>query len=187
MIAAKTKKVILLFLLFFSAAAILESCCKQEYRLTGITDFYAVNSAVSYTNRNEAIQIIRNDFTMVVPFDKKIAGLNVRLTSTACALTCKPNLVNQILEENVQLTCNRSFVYNGDTVQQGTNILALQYVELSFHQDYSRSTPELYIYFTPDFVDRVSFHDSLHLFHLSVPTNDGLIFEKEEELLMLIN
>lgn len=186
MILTTKTKVALLSAIFVFINVILESCCREDHKLSNITRFFAIDSADPFpVNEHITIDTIRNDFSLVLYFSYTIAKLNTGFINSAYALQCSPNILNEILQDRIQLTNSQAFNYDGKTVPAGTNILELEGIEIKYVEPETGSQPTLYIQFTSKFMDRASFLEDFYSFYVTVPTNDALIFHEEAVLYML--
>jgi hypothetical protein len=162
---------------FVLLSSILQSCCKEEERYTGAGHL----SAYQGEEYNQDLDTVIGSFFLRVQFEfiiEQVSVNDISFMNSAYATSCANEQTNSLDEETFTLTVDKSFEYNGDQVESGTNLLELNTVDA----DLKFNGYNLDIHFTQEFINKSSLGDSSYNFVFTGKTSDNLTMEFEKNL-----
>lgn len=150
----KLKKIKALVVLYFfiTAATLLQSCCVEDYKITGGGTFRLKETIKSSSVYPEyrSIDTIKGPFVLFL--DVEIEYLTFQtpvFMNSALATSCGERLVNEILDSTMELTINTYIEVKGQRLEAGTNLLehpgsGVEKMENSYGTIYFQFTREFF-------------------------------------------
>ncbi len=127
----KLKALIALYV-FMMTMGLVQSCCEEEYIITGGGELTA------YDSLGVRIDTVRGGFSLGAAFITERALASQLFTgfgNSAYATSCATVFRNSIVEDSFTLTLDKAFIFDGDTIASGVNILDFEHVEELFSSD----------------------------------------------------
>lgn len=155
-----------LFLILLINIMMIGSCCTDTYTIVGTGDL----QAFELENRFEITEVI-GSFILISYFDLEVAYQEFQnpFSNELYGTSCDVSLTNPIDDVGILLTCNKSFEYDGSTIEAGTNLIEIETVIMDNFNDH------ISVLFTTRFTDRADFTDmDNYEFTLEFETSDGL-------------
>jgi hypothetical protein len=114
---------------FIFLTGLIQGCCKEEFRITSSGNMMAWE--ISETDNGgigrKEISEIHGDFILGAYFEEEIASLNnFSFISSSYATSCKETRLNHVDESTFDLSIDKGFILNGDSVQANINLLQLE-------------------------------------------------------------
>lgn len=159
-------------------AIILQSCCEERFIITSNGEMSAWE-VTEYQERNP-IDTIRGEFILEIHFMEQLVfnSKNISLIKTASATSCVQTYLNEILPNSMELTIDKEWIYDGDTLSQNFNLLSLDTsaIELDSYYGY------LSVSFKENFFSKASIDAGLCAFQFNAETDDNIELTTDKEL-----
>ena len=166
-------KALLGLYIFMMAMGLVQSCCSSEVIITGGGELFP------HTTLGYEVDTVTGPFSLSGYFEvdrTTASNLTSGFSNSAYAFSCGISYLNA-LENSFQLTLDKPFIYNGDTIIAGENILELDKVIELFEAE-ARET----IHFSEDFLSLTEFEPGDYTFNLNGHTTDGIDLNSSVEL-----
>ncbi|MEZ4933702.1 MAG: hypothetical protein R2788_16470 [Saprospiraceae bacterium] len=165
----KIKLSIQFYLLLTIFSIIAQSCCIEKYKIVGNGEMTAY---VGFRNPMNIIDTVSGEFLISVQFDQETAGIDRHfgLITSAYAYTCEDVFENYLDESSVKLFCDKSFTFDGEVFEPGSDITAIEELEMALSKEFGN----VEFYFFQIFLDKAIFQNGEHTFTVEAETTDGL-------------
>lgn len=167
----KLKKSFLFYFGLFFLSILFYQCCTGEYKITGSGEASIFDITTSQSDT------ISNQFIISTSFEGEVVLQNenkVSLFQSAWATSCDYEAFNPIDEESILLSFSQDFIYLGNTISSGTNILDFNLNGLISNLF---SNEGLEFHFTTAFINNVNFPNGDYEITISAETSDGIQIE----------
>ena len=146
---------------------LLQSCCEQEYIITGPEELIVF---LDNHKQVEKTDTVKTPFDIQVYYKRELIGLipSYSIIPSAYALTCEKEFKNCVLNSSIKLHCNRPFVYKNDSIFPSDNIVALEGFQLTHYNEFVSHR----FHFNQDFLSNANFETGSHTFILNSSTSD---------------
>lgn len=180
MVSRRIKALIGLYGLIF-LSAIAQSCCEENLLITSEGYMSAWQWIETENGSSTAtIDTITGAFYLDASFHQKlVAANNYGLMGSAHAMSCRENMLNTIDENSLFLAIDQSFVLNGDTIPQNSNLLDLEESGIEWNVNDFGSVK---FHFTEDFFNRAALQNGDYTFMFVGRTSDNTQLALESEL-----
>ena len=158
-------KALLGLYVFIMALGFVQSCCSSEMTITGGGELHP------HTTLGYEVDTVTGPFSLSAYFEVErttASNFTSGFANSAYAFSCGINYINA-LENSFQLTLDKPFIYNGDTIVVGENIIELDKVIEHFEAE-ARET----IHLSEDFLRISQFEPGAYTFTLNGRTTDGI-------------
>lgn len=168
----KNLKSALKIYLSLSLLSVLTYACCEEINLrisaSGYHNTYDFNTAQNFNAQQTAM--ITGPFSITINHEiKSTTALNhLSFSSSAYALSCPENILNQIIPQSLHVYCDQSFVYKGDSIAPGTELKTLEGLNTEVFWG------EISLFFTDTLMNEVEFDSAPYLLNVEVQTDDGM-------------
>lgn len=164
----KLIKALGIYMTFFAGAVIINACCDNNLRIIG-------NGGISALDINTSTGIVEADPAPITgPFEiwsnfqtESFSAAGFNLLSSAMATSCPQNFTNDLVENTISISANRSFQFNDTVIEPGTNLLSIE--TLDYLQDFQK----LEFYFHESFMNHAEFENDFYTFIIEATTTDG--------------
>ncbi len=159
--------------------SVVQSCYCETNMLVSDQPGHMQAWVLNTSNGRSEINTVHGDFLLETSFVLTYSTNRSSLISSTYARSCTNIYHNKIDEASFNLTLNQSFVFRGDTVQIGENLLSLANSGITIN-----SSGPYYIeyHFTDAFFSHAHFSDGDYLFHLTGRTDNGVNLKAETTL-----
>ncbi len=174
----KTQSFFLIYFGLLAGSLLWSSCCEEIMRVIGTGTFLA--QEIDDPNA----EVIRAPFHLSVYLETEIiAEAPVGMISPSYATTCDREYDNEILVESRVLRCDLPFLFNGDTILAGENLLDLPGVAQF------QSNEVYWQRFTFDslFLSQAIIPNGLYQFQYEMETDDGVMLSDSLQVEILLN
>lgn len=167
-------------------SGLIQSCCEEEIT---ITSFGSMEAWRLYEDENgymdrESISTVTGEFILGTYFVEEISSLNnVSLMSSSYALSCKETRINSVDKSSLDLSMNKGFVLNGDSVLANTNLLEIENLGVEL-QDMAGGNIEFR--FTESFFSNTTLENGSYIFKFNGSTDDNVQLTSEMSLEILL-
>jgi hypothetical protein len=129
---------------------------------------------------NEVVEIINFEFSLQYTSKIETAFLHTdfNLISKSYARSCADIFENELIEEGIELSCDKEFVYNSDTIKANTNLLVIPELKPKVDKGFG----SVDINFLNSFLNKAKFPKDFYVFKLIVKTTDNLTLEATEKV-----
>lgn len=170
----KIQKALALYCSILFFAVVLQSCCNDSWKIIGRGTIIAYDIE-TFTTTNE----ITGPFFILQTFDVELVHVeNFNIVNSAMATSCDYSFDNPILTNEITISCNKDFTYQGTVVQANSDFSQLEGIDL-FNGD---GTIE--VTFPVEFMDNVEFDNETYTFKITSKTSDEQDFESSIGLTM---
>ncbi len=171
----RLSQLVCFYLCFFSLAILFHSCCTEELY---ISDHGTLNVIDLDDMVND--QIYNGAFVLEILPQVDIAGINNEfgLLNTANALSCDRPILNTILEESIQITSDKEFMFDGAVISADTDFIRSDGITINIPEGQTEYYA-FHIEFDDQFADLANFDLDAYTFTISYSSDDDLDFELE--------
>ncbi len=167
-------KALLALYVFIMAMGFVQSCCEEDYRITAMDGLFAEDSLGVQIDTVTGAFYLNGNFNI----EMTTASILTRgLGNSAYATSCKETFINGLAENSFELVLNKSFLFEGDTVDAGENILLLEHINQNFNPG-----TRVFIDFTEAFFQNAQFENGNYTFTLNGRTTDDVVLSSSIEL-----
>jgi len=162
----KSTRFLIICFISLAASVVIQSCCTEQWQLTGGGDLQIEGNQGADDQINEAFIL-----TNLYEADLVYEGFNeFSPIQTAWATTCEYSYKDDIDMSSVKLSLNRAFTLNNETILAGSNLLDLP----QFTSTLESYVSMMYIDIEEQFFTDATFEKGEHQFFLEAVTEDGL-------------
>ena len=138
------------FLFYFSIiifSVIIQGCCTNTYTIIGNGTLRAYLIDERYT----PVDTISGEFILRNEYETSVTGLeDFSLISSAMATTCAEEFTNTLAAQSVKITCDKDFMFDGNTISSNSDFSNLEELKIDFQQFFTNSL-ELHFHETLNF------------------------------------
>lgn len=161
-----------------SLLILLQSCCEEKLRIYNNGEFKAIPLESTTDN---GLDTIIGPFQLLARFDvQHVEHHDFSPFSSAYATRCAERYLNQLEKNSIQLTCNKNFLYRGDTIRMDSNLVRIAEIK---QKDYGYFAYWSFV-FNDAFLQRAQFEKESYRFTIKAVTNDGVQLENKTTLFM---
>jgi len=166
-------KSLVIYIAIMATSVVIQGCCEEEYRITGNGTFEVFDKDFN------PIDTLKNEFVLIAAFEIMRVGMQVDagLINSALATSCGENYLNGLLANTVSLSLDKSFKYNGQTIEAGSNFINLDPSKFLAQINSEHGFVEIRV--TTDFLNNAEFDKGYGTFHVNGETTDGLLLEND--------
>lgn len=160
------------------AGGLIQSCCEEEFIITGGGEL------IAYDSLGLDVDTVRGEFTLSAQFnvEQTIASSMLDdLSKNAYATSCAVVYRNSLAENSFTLTLDKSFIYQGDTIASGENLLLLDHIIPRFETG-SLSSASASFQFMESFFEDAEFAPGFYTFMVDGSTTDDVQLNNTIEL-----
>jgi len=166
-------KAICFYSLLMCTAIIIQSCCSDTYRIIGNGEMkvYEIGTIA-------ALDTVRTPFSLSAEFDVELISAIVPngFINSAYATSCEQNFVNKLDRSTIEITCDKSFEYDGETYPANENFKDIGALQIETFEFYGAS---LSITFNQAFINDAIFATGDHTFTVQISTDNDLTLINE--------
>jgi len=168
------KKLIILYSLVFFLTLIIQSCCKESFRIVGKGD---IGAYTEYYNPLNKIDTVKGEFLINWSLELRTASLpnTFGIVQSCYATSCAETFENEILESSFTINCNKDFKYDNMEISAGTNFSDLNNLIINI----SKKWGGIEIKFPNDFIILADFDKGDYEFDVNISTTDDVEFENK--------
>lgn len=174
------KKITRAFLFYFSLLTIsifIQSCCTQNFTITGSGQLKA------YTIDYIEIDTVSGEFALINTAELKVSSLqNMSIISSSMATSCAENFINTIPVNQVSITCDQDFTFDGNIVSAGTDLSSIEELVI----ESTVYSGDVSVRFLNAFLDKSTFDQTDHTFKIKMKTDNDLELENEISVFMAL-
>ncbi len=163
-------------------------CRTEHFLISDIRFNLAEIKKNKYNDKTKIVytctSIVKDKLVFVISYYTDFVAQNSLGFGNACyALTLRSEIDNPLLEETFSLTFDKSFVYNGDTITELTNVFDIEEIrdEIDMYENhmvFCSMGADKVIDFSNNFFEKATFDKSEYQVDFSCKTSDGLTFSK---------
>lgn len=165
-------------------SCIIPGCCEEEYTITSVGNMQAYKLFGDGGTDRVPIITVTGDFILGIYFEERMSGLNtVSFINSSYAHSCKETRLNAIENASLNLSLDKEFVLNGDTVMAHTNLLD---IENSGIERRSLVNGMVEFQFTNSFFSNATLENGDYLFSFDGMTDDDVHLTSELTLELIL-
>lgn len=156
----------MIVLLITISSIIIQSCCTENFKIIGKGN---IGAYYDYFNERNRTDTVDRAISIHWHLEYRIASLNdFGLIRSCYATSCAEAFDNELIESTLEISCDKDFEYNGNTIDHDSNFIGIDELELFFIKTYG----SVEIVFTEDFLNKTNFDASDYVFTVKIHTTD---------------
>ena len=179
----KIYRALTVYFIFLLLSVITTACCEENYRIIGSGMIKAINLETGEIFEDSSIGTITNRFRIDWEIETMISEsfFDLNFIQSAYATSCDEIHENDWDVTSFKVTSDREFIYDGNIIQPGSNLIDIKTLILG------RTYFGASVTFDENFINNSKFLDEIYEFKFEMNTTDGLTLERIIKLKFELN